>query len=145
MPNCKNCNREISNFDNDICPYCGCEHPIEDDYQTMDITRNITKKNPSYQLYKAKKKKTFALLAFFLGFLGIENFYIGFKKKGLIKLLCSIGIYGVLTAVLYFFIFKNYLSFALSGAFLILIFNVIPGIVFLCKDSPKDCNGEFLR
>lgn len=38
----------------------------------------------------SRNKKTAILLAFFLGSLGVHSFYLGFTKKGVAQLLCSL-------------------------------------------------------
>ena len=76
MPICKNCHRTISKFDKDMCPYCGTGNPIEDNYQTKDVTSFIKATKTSGDLYKSKSRKTAGFLWLFLGSLGIHNFFL---------------------------------------------------------------------
>lgn len=67
---CKNCGKEIA--DNAvICVNCGVAT------QNAPVT-------------SSKNKIVAALLAFFLGGLGIHNFYLGYKKKAIIQLVLSL-------------------------------------------------------
>ncbi len=68
---CKNCGKEI-NDDASFCPYCGTR---------QGIGRN---EKSSRSLLAA------GLLAFFLGSLGIHNFYLGYTAKGVIQLLLTV-------------------------------------------------------
>lgn len=45
----------------------------------------------------AYKKLTVGCIAFFLGMMGIHQFYVGNKKRGIIMLICSLS--GILTPV----------------------------------------------
>lgn len=75
---CKNCGSEIA--DNAaVCVNCGVA--VETEPVASD-----------------KKKVVAALLAFFLGALGIHNFYLGHKKKAIIQLVLTIV--GGLTAAI---------------------------------------------
>lgn len=75
---CKNCGSEIA--DNAaVCVNCGAA--VETEPVASD-----------------KKKVVAALLAFFLGALGIHNFYLGHKKKAIIQLVLTIV--GGLTAAI---------------------------------------------
>lgn len=78
---CKNCGQEIA--DNAaVCVNCGVA------VETAPVVSD-------------KKKIVAALLAFFLGALGIHNFYLGHKKKAIIQLALTIVGY-VLTALIGF-------------------------------------------
>ncbi len=62
--------------------------------QVQDVaTSHIT--IPVHKTDTGKSQLVAALLAFFLGTLGIHNFYLGYKKKGMTQLLISIVGYGM--------------------------------------------------
>jgi len=145
MPQCKNCHREITKFDNDVCPYCGTLHPIDDNYKTKDMTQFVDPVSGNYQLYKSKTKKTTCLLTVFLGWTGAHFFYLGYTKKGLLALLGSLIIIGGVGTLLYFF--AGGLSYAgYLIAFLMAWIMYPPMAVKYAKsDTYKDANGEFLR
>jgi Predicted membrane protein len=145
MPQCKNCHREITKFDNDVCPYCGTPHPIDENYKTKDMTQFVDPVSGNYQLYKSKTKKTTALLAVFLGWTGAHFFYLGYTKKGLLALLGSLIIIGGVGSLLCFTIPSiSYLGYLI--AFLISWIMYPPMAVKYAKsDTYKDANGEFLR
>ena len=145
MPECRNCHREISKFDNDVCPFCGTPHPIDENYKTKDMTSFVDPVTGDYKLYKSKSKKTASILAFSCGFTGAPFFYLGFMKKGIATLAIFLLCYAAIALPLFFF-FKT-LSFWSFLIPLILAFlgSVPLGIRFLKNDSLKDANGEFLR
>jgi hypothetical protein len=145
MPQCKNCHREISNFDTDICPYCGTPHPIDDNYKTMDMTSHIDPVTGKYELYKSKSKTTAGLLCLFLGIFGAPYFYIKFPKKGLLAILATILVVGGSGSFLYFFeVLPIYLAF-LTPLGVMWVYWAVYSVYFFRKDSLKDGNGEFLR
>ncbi len=102
MPTCKNCHREISVFDADVCPYCGTAHPIDENYKTKDLTGFVKTMNGPYKLYKSKSKKTAGFLCVFLGLLGAQEFYLGFWKRGLLAILGTALLVGGIGSLLYF-------------------------------------------
>ncbi|HAS55658.1 MAG TPA: hypothetical protein DEF61_04330 [Firmicutes bacterium] len=145
MPYCKFCHHEISKFDRDVCPFCGGVNPIDSEYKTMDVTRQIGKIKDEVELYKSKSHLSFSLYAMFLGMFGVHNFYIKKTKLGIINLITSFLFEISLGLILYFTgAIKNALAFLLP--FLILfLFYLIVGLIYLKKDSLKDGEGEFLR
>ena len=81
--------------------------------------RIITKEefnNQKNKFLNKKKKSTFLLLAFFLGFLGIHNFYVGQTISGIFKLILF-----ALSLVLYLFA----LSLVLYSASLELALSIV--------------------
>lgn len=145
MPYCKNCHKEITKFDTDICPYCGEEKPIDENYVTMDMTQHIDPQAKGYKLYKSKSHRLFSLLCLFFGYFGIHNFYLGFTKRGFIDLGVTVFIVAGAGCVLFFTkLLANAWAF-LIPFFALWIFYIALGIVYFRKDSLKDSNGEFLR
>ncbi len=146
MPICKNCHRTIQKFDKDMCPYCGTENPIEDNYQTKDVTGFIKTTHVEGDLYKSKSRKTAGFLCLLLGYLGIHNFYLGFIKKGILELLASLIIIGGVGCALFFLLepFKNALAFVLPFALMFVVFAII-SIRYFKNDSLVDSNGELLK
>ena len=74
MPYCKNCHKEITKFDEDICPYCGTKNPIDPTYKTMDITSHIDPVKGTFELYKSRSQKTAAFLMMAFGYTGAAFF-----------------------------------------------------------------------
>ena len=147
MPQCKNCHREITKFDNDVCPYCGTVHPIDENYKTKDMTQFVDPVSGNYQLYKSKTKKTAALLAIFLGWTGALFFYLGFKKKGLDAILATVAIIGGVGSLLFFTVseMRNFgLGYLLAFLFAWIIYPPM-AVRYVKSDTYKDANGEFLR
>lgn len=145
MPECRNCHREISKFDNDVCPYCGTPHPIDENYKTKDMTSFVDPVTGDYKLYKSKSKKTASILAFSCGYTGAPLFYLGFRKKGILALAIFLVFYIALALPLFFFVKPlSFWSF-LIPLFLAYLVNVPFGVRYLKNDSLKDVNGEFLR
>lgn len=145
MPKCKRCNSTISRLDSDICPFCGEKNPIDVSYETMDMTSLINNNSlKDTKLAKRKSKRRWILFGFLLGFLGIDLFYIGRKKAGLIICLSSLIIYTGLSLLLFFIAFNNFIAFLIPLGYIVLV-NLVCGLFNLLKNSPKDSDGEFLR
>lgn len=69
-------------------------------YQGQGMQQNIQYGDPQlpYPGYKQKSMLLSALLAFFLGTLGVHNFYLGNKQKGIIQLVMLVM--GYATAII---------------------------------------------
>jgi hypothetical protein len=145
MPQCKNCHREISKFDNDICPYCGYPHPIDDNYKTKDMTQFVDPVTGNYQLYKSKKRNVAFFLTLLLGFSGAGDFYLGYRKRGIVDLLISLAVilgggFGLYYGVPSLGFIGFFIAFAVALiGFWPLAFKILK------SDTYKDANGEFLR
>ncbi len=150
MPKCKYCGQSITKFDKEMCPYCGGKYPIDSSNpQTTDITEAINTVNPTDEArvnYKPKKKVINAILCMFLGFLGIDELYLGFRNRFLIRLIINAVCYVALLLIFYFTktIVSGGLLFSLP---LIIVFGVwfIVGIIFFVLKNKKDANGAFLK
>ncbi len=150
MPKCKYCGQSITKFDKEMCPYCGAKNPIDSSNpQTTDITEAINTVNPTDEArvnYKPKKKVINAVLCMFLGFLGIDELYLGFRNRFLIRLIINAICYVALLLIFYFTkaIVSGGLLFTLP---LIIVFSVwfIVGIIFFVLKNKKDANGAFLK
>ncbi len=144
MPQCKNCHRNISSFDHDICPYCGERNPIQTDYRTKDITQFVDPVSEEYKLYKSKSKKMMVILMASLGMFGVPYFYIGKFKNAVICL--SISVLSILGFgfLLFFTCLGNAWAF-LIPFFALFVFYACFSLTLLHNDTLKDANGEFLR
>ncbi|MBR3901648.1 MAG: TM2 domain-containing protein [Ruminococcus sp.] len=81
----------------------------------------------------AKSKILAGLLGIFLGTFGVHNFYLGYTKKAVIQLVCSIV--GII------------LSCIVIGAFIaagIGIWGLVEGIMILCGKIDTDADGNAL-
>jgi TM2 domain. len=146
MPSCRNCHKEISAFDKDVCPFCGTPHPIDENYKTKDMTQFVDPVTGNYQLYKSKTHKAAGLLCLFLGFAGAHYFYLEEPKKGIASLLATLLLVGGIGCGLFFLVplLSNALAFVLPFA-AIWLYYVVFSLFLFFKDSLKDGNGEFLR
>ncbi len=146
MPICKNCHRTIQKFDKDMCPYCGTENPIEDNYATKDVTGFIKTTHVDGDLYKSKSRKTAGFLCLLLGYLGIHNFYLGYTKKAILELLLTLVVVGGGGCALFFLLepLKNALAFVIPFALMFIIFAII-SVHYFKDDSLTDSNGELLK
>lgn len=83
---CANCGAPV-NENAEVCLSCGC--------------KIVDEKAAAANYLNGQDKMTMALLCFFLGSIGIHNFMMGEKKRGIIKivlfLLC--GISGILALI----------------------------------------------
>ena len=84
---CKNCGKPV-NEGAAVCLSCGCK--IEDE-----------QKNGAAGNLNGQDKMTMALICFFLGGIGIHNFMMGEKKRGVLKIVLTLccGIGGILALI----------------------------------------------
>lgn len=147
MPICKYCHKTISNFDKDVCPYCGEKDPIEETYETKDMTQFVNPVTGEYKLYKTKSRKVAVVLCFFFGFLGASSFYLGYWKRGISiltgSLIFILGV-GLLLHLGLQVPLSPYLCYLIPVLGLLLA-SIGFSIRYMLKDSVKDKNGEFLR
>lgn len=145
MPNCKYCHQEITKFDTDVCPHCGAKRPIDPNYETMDITKNIkTVAGDRFQLPKTRSQKTFGILCMTLGWAGVHDFYIYMPKRGVLNIIATLLITLGVGLPVFLAAWPNPLAFIIP--FLVVALLHIPlGIVYWKVESPKDGRGEFLR
>lgn len=120
---CKTCGKEM-NENQVVCLSCGCEKGTGRSFcancgaelnanaavcMTCGVSADFGSENKSSMLNGKKdwcpadKDKTVAiLLAFFLGGLGIHNFYLGETKKGVFKILMNLVLLGGIFALIDF-------------------------------------------
>ena len=84
---CKHCGKPV-NKDAAVCLNCGCK--VDDE-----------KKNSASGNLNGQDKMTMALVCFFLGGIGVHNFMMGEKRKGIIKIVLAFccGISGILALI----------------------------------------------
>lgn len=146
MPKCKNCKKNITKFDKQICPWCGEINPISgDNYQTTDITETIeTIEFENKDEFKRKNKTNYILLSILLGIFGIDQLYLGFKGRFLIKLSINGFIY-----IMCLFMFKNFIHnislLFLLPLLILLILNIIYCFISSFLMNLKDVNGVLLK
>ena len=151
MPKCKYCGQSITKFDKEICPYCGGKSPIDSDNpQTTDITEAINTISPTDEArinFKPKKKVINSLLCMFLGIFGIDELYLGFKNRFLIRLCVNAVCYIGLILVFYFTRVISSNKGLLFSLPLLIIFSFwfIVGIIFFVSKNKKDSSGAFLK
>ena len=91
MPVCRHCGSRISKFDKDRCPICGEVSPLNGvSSDTVEITSQIHLGSGDYSDFKPKRRKIFILLGCLFGYLGLQFFYIGRGKVGLIWFLANL-------------------------------------------------------
>lgn len=149
MPKCKECGETITKFDKEICPYCGCKDPIDKDREeTCDITQAIsTFSSPKDANVKVKehKKVVMIILCLLFGFLGLDCFYLGFKKEGLFRILASVLLFSGLFVLFFFLIFDMQFLFPLIiGLSALLLENIVFSLIVGIKRK-KDASGVFIR
>lgn len=135
---CKRCGAQLSEFsqvcekcgavvneDAAFCQKCGAQMPVGAFY--CPRCGSAVNQGRNGQAFRQQKSKIAAgLFGIFLGWLGIHNFYLGYKGKAIAQLLISILSFGVLLWVS-----------ALWG--------LIEGIVILAGSNSCDANGVPLR
>lgn len=106
---CRNCGAQISDFAQ-ICVKCGVPAGSGEQYcsncgmELQDGTRycprcgyGVKQGVGPYPSQQQKSKIAAGLLGIFLGWLGVHNFYLGYKKKALAQLLISVLSFGTLS------------------------------------------------
>ena len=145
MPYCRTCHSKISKFDTDICPYCGTPHPIDPNYETMDITRGFASlQGQQYDLPKAKKRKIMILLCALLGFFGAHWFYILRPKRGAVSIAISAIIVGGLGSILLVTPLPAWVGYLIAFGAIWAVY-IIEAVLLCFIEAPKDGRGEFLR
>jgi len=147
MPKCKYCGENITKFDKEICPYCGGRSPIDKNrMETNDITQVIAPIDEKSEVStKTHSKIINGILVFLLGVFGVDAFYLGYIKEGLIRLATSIILYGAMFVLFYLLIFSKNILISLLIPVGVLYFIYIFFGIIICLKRKKDANGEFLR
>lgn len=123
------------------CPKCGkalddsafvcsdCGYRIKENFNNKsNYAAPIKKPVTSAVSEKSKSKVLAGLLAIFLGFLGIHNFYLGYVTKGIIQLVISLlGIF-----------------FYGSGTIFMFIWAVVEAVLIFTGKKKKDAKGNLL-
>ncbi len=125
---CQNCGRVIGKLEtpnvwneNIVCK--ACHKQLVDTEPDAEEFQEILKKEPlteeelaaeqiahfrhgssRIELSPRKSKLVAGLLALFLGALGIHNFYLGFKGRGIVQLVLTLTIYGALISSVWAFV-----------------------------------------
>lgn len=148
MPYCRNCRARITKFEKDICPVCGTRNPLDGaNSDTVEITSQLDLgQKANRKIYKAHFRLNTFIWFIFLGWTGAGFFYLNFKKRGLIWLLCNLVVLGGLIALFALALTgaKNWLSYAAPISIMYLV-NIGIGIYYICKKDIKDGNGEFIH
>lgn len=146
MPKCRNCQRDISRFDTDICPYCGAQKPIDRNYKTHDVTTFVDPMAKDYKLYKSKSKRLAVFLSATLGMFGVHDFYLGRPGLAYLNLVITTILIAGGGSLIFFLVpaLHSFWAYLIPVGALIL-FHLLHGLSFLFRDSLKDGNGEFLR
>ena len=147
MPFCKSCGARISKFDKDICPICGVQKPIEGaTSDTIEVTSELDIHSKDIKkIYAGHFKLTAFLWFVFLGFTGAGWFYLAFKKRGVIWLVCNLVVLGGLIGLFGWLIgFNSWIAYLAPVAVVYLV-NMAIGVFYLVKNDTKDGNGEFIH
>lgn len=138
---CRNCGEEIENKEAVICIKCGTKVGIGTNYcyncggglkPGSEVCLNCGSSTKQTAPAIGGKSKVLAgILGIFFGAFGVHNFYLGYTKKAIIQLVCTIV--GMV------------LSCIVIGAFVVLgieIWGLVEGIMILCGTIDKDGNGN---
>lgn len=141
---CKHCGAPLErNRDRDVCPYCGEKNPISEGYETKDFTSLMDPLHNSGPLYKSKRRQVAFFLCLFLGFLGIHDFYLGYKKRAWAILIGSALLIGGVGTLMYVFLVGWWIYLLIFG--IEFLFFMIESFRFLSDSEAKDAYGQFLR
>lgn len=96
---CVNCGVELED-EALFCEECGTQQPTKEDKKKAPKTKAPKReKELTVEGNKKKSKTTAALLAFFLGSLGIHDFYLGYIPWGILKLVLTVFTCGVVGSI----------------------------------------------
>lgn len=147
MPKCKNCGENITKFDKEICPFCGCKNPLDADYtQTSDVTQTLDTLG-NEEIKQEFKKHSRLLTSVFCGLGGIfslDLFYLGFIKEGLIRLGINILFFLVIFLPIGLLLKDSWLLATLLPLGILYLVYIVIGIITFFNHKKKDKNGVFL-
>ena len=123
MNNCPCCGAPIGDK-LEICPYCGSVIPKAEKEETKLVVKKEAEEEDSLESFSYRiptlptrkrdlTKSTAALLALFLGAIGVDQFYVGNNGAGIILLLitvCSAGWGAILTGFIALIHFIQFLA-----------------------------------
>lgn len=99
---CEYCDNEVPVGSN-RCPYCGAAVKVVQSCPTAAPAaspQTLSQMQPGQVVGEpAKKRSTYMILAFFLGALGVHNFYAGYMGRAIAQLLISVLSFGMLAFV----------------------------------------------
>lgn len=145
MPVCRHCGSRISKLDKDRCPVCGELNPLEGvNSDTVEVTSVVDITSDDVYGFKPKTRKTFLLLSCLIGWLGVQFFYLKYKRAGLIWLAVNLVILGGGFCA-FFFGVHNLLLAILIPLLVVYAANVAFGLVIFKKPSFKDADSNLLR
>ena len=145
MPVCRHCGSRISKFDKDRCPVCGELQPLDGvTSDTVEVTSVINVSPEEFNSYKPKTKKVFMLLSCLIGFLGIQFFYLKYKRAGFIWLALNLMIIASGFCAFFFGVHNLFLAILIP---LVIAYSasIVFGLVIFLKPSFKDADGNLLR
>lgn len=120
---CKYCGRET---ETEVCEECQKTHNEE----TIEVEATKVESNNTTSNASAPKSKIVAgLLGIFLGYLGIHNFYLGYKEKAIGQLLLTL---------------VGWIACGI-GPLAASIWGLIEGILILTGSMDKDADGNPLK
>lgn len=120
---CKYCGRET---ETEVCEECQKTHNEE----TIEVEATKVESNNTTSTASAPKSKIVAgLLGIFLGYLGIHNFYLGYKEKAIGQLLLTL---------------VGWIACGI-GPLAASIWGLIEGILILTGSMDKDADGNPLK
>jgi len=124
--NCTNCGKEIPEGEEKICEECKKTHSEE----TIEVEATKVESNNTTSSTSVPKSKIVAgLLGIFLGYLGIHNFYLGYKEKAIGQLLLTL---------------VGWIACGV-GPLAASIWGLIEGILILTGSMDKDADGNPLK
>lgn len=145
MPVCRHCGSRISKLDKDRCPVCGELNPLEGvNSDTVEVTSVVDITSDDVYGFKPKTRKMFLLLSCLIGWLGIQFFYLKYKRAGLIWLAVNLVIIASGFCA-FFFGVHNLLLAILIPLLVVYAANVAFGLVIFKKPSFKDADNNLLR
>lgn len=149
MPKCKNCHKELSIDDKDLCPHCGQYHPFDknDENDQTQFIDNVSGLGES-KIYKRKSFKVYSLLFIFGGMFGLHYFYVKKYKQAITLILIdALFIVGLSLLLNYFFKFgteRYYLGWLIAIGACFIIY-VILGLIAMVRHKSLDGEGQVIN
>ena len=109
----------------------------------MDVTACVKQMDPT-ELPRTKSLKTMTILGIFLGYLGIQWFYVKKPKAGWICLVSTLLVVVAVGLPIFLLLSPTVWSF-LIPFFCVWLFYIVFSAIYSRFDNIKDGDGEFLR
>jgi hypothetical protein len=134
---CRKCGTAFSD-DLKTCPVCKTAIILDKQEQPVsNVTASYAALRDQLELVSLKSRTIASIIFFFLGFLGLGWYYLGFKKRALLNLS-----FVIMTFTLFWTLWSTQMFYPFLGWF---IFQTVIALYYLFNPDAKDARGELLK